>query len=187
MLEPELLEKARAAGAAFEAAERDALLARANYHTAIRRLHLAGASLREIATALSLSHQRVQQIVNKAGGSWWRGAWKTRRGTPDAVCTWCSRPPAEVARLIAGPHVYICDSCVDAAEQVAAGGSSTEAFGRTSARAAAGRCAFCSQRGGPDRPVVTGTGGHVCVECLRTCREILGGRLSGGPAAPGRG
>jgi hypothetical protein len=177
MLEPELLETARAAGAAFEAAERTALLARADYHTAIRRLHLAGASLREIATALSLSHQRVQQIVNKAGGSWWRRAWKTRRGAPDAVCSWCAGPPSEVAKLIAGPHVYICDACIAAAERVAAGGSPTPTFSRTTARAAAGRCSFCSRRADRDRPVVTGPGGHICVECLRTCREILDGRV----------
>jgi hypothetical protein len=65
-----LLEQARAQGARLAEAQRAALLARADYHTAIRRLHLAAASLREIAGALSLSHQRVQQVVSAAGGSW---------------------------------------------------------------------------------------------------------------------
>src|SRR5260370_31413615 len=37
---------------------------RAEYHQAIRRLHAAGASMREIADELGLSHQRVHQIVN---------------------------------------------------------------------------------------------------------------------------
>src|SRR6187397_266732 len=95
-LDPRLLEQARTAGTALVETERTALLARAEYHTAIRRLHLAGAPLREIAEALSLSHQRIQQIVDGSGGSWWRKAWRTRGTTRDAVCTWCSRPPSEV-------------------------------------------------------------------------------------------
>lgn len=45
---PELLDKARAAGAELVEAERRVLTTRADYHTAIRRMHLAGAPLREI-------------------------------------------------------------------------------------------------------------------------------------------
>ncbi len=125
------------------------LLARAEYHTAIRRIHLAGASLREIAQALSLSHQRVQQIVSGAGGSWWRRLWRNRHVRPDAVCTWCERPPSEVAKLIAGPNVCICDACVESAERVVRRSSAS----------------------GPFAPA-----GHVCTDCLRVCREILDGR-----------
>src|SRR5439155_12476850 len=36
---------------------------RVDYHHAIKKLHAAGGSLREIAEALELSHQRVHQIV----------------------------------------------------------------------------------------------------------------------------
>ena len=101
-LDPQLLDQARRHGAAVDRRRTPALLARADYHTAIRRLHLAGGPLREIAQALSLSHQRVQQIVSGAGGTWWRRAWRRRTIGPDAVCTWCGRPPSEVAKLIAG-------------------------------------------------------------------------------------
>ena len=59
------LDKARAAGDELAAAERKVLETRGEYHTAIRRLHLAGASLREIAEALSISHQRVQHVQSK--------------------------------------------------------------------------------------------------------------------------
>jgi hypothetical protein len=38
--------------------------ARADHHHAIRRLHAAGASMREIAEGLGLSHQRIHQIVD---------------------------------------------------------------------------------------------------------------------------
>src|SRR5919106_161691 len=115
-LDSQLLQRATAAGARLAEAERTALLARADYHTAIRRLHLDGASLREIAEALSLSHQRVQQVVTAAGGSWWQ-AWRRRSAERDPICTWCERPPGEVAKLIAGPKVFICDACVAAAER----------------------------------------------------------------------
>src|SRR5262245_45699484 len=117
----ELLDRARAAGDDLAEAERTVVIARGEYYTAIRRLHLAGASLREIAEVLSLSHQRVQQIVNVSGGSWWRRAWRTRRLRNGAVCTWCDRPPSEVTKLVAGPNIYICDACVTAAGRVERG------------------------------------------------------------------
>jgi hypothetical protein len=171
-----LLRQARDAGAELAAAERQALLARAEYHTAIRRLHLGGASLREIADALSLSHQRVQQIVSAAGGSWWQ-VWKRRSVRPDAVCTWCGRPPSEVARLIAGPAVYICDACVKAAAQVIAGNPPTRAGLRSAPRGARARCSFCRKQAGGQRSLVIGPA-NVCSECLGTCREILDSRLT---------
>jgi len=42
--------------------------ARVDYHHAIKKLHAAGGSLREIAEALELSHQRVHQIVDGPAG-----------------------------------------------------------------------------------------------------------------------
>src|SRR4029077_16933115 len=41
---------------------------RVDYHHAIKKLHAAGGSLREIAEALELSHQRVHQIVEGPAG-----------------------------------------------------------------------------------------------------------------------
>ena len=157
---------ARAAGERLSQAERDALLARGDYHTAVRRLHLSSGSLREIAAALAISHQRVQQIVSAAGGSWWRRVWRGRRLPIDSVCTWCGRPPAEVDKLIAGPRVYICDRCVHAAEHTRA------PFARTGVKKG-GRCAFCSKRGDSTRTLVAAAEGNICSECLRVCSEIL--------------
>ena len=172
-IDPALLEKAKAAGASLQEAERQVLLARADYHTAVRRAHLAGGSLREIAQALSLSHQRVQQMVSAAGGSWWM-VWRRRRSARDPVCTWCGRPPSEVSKLIAGPNVFICDACAQAAERAmsgaAAGGDSLGA-----AKAARNpRCAFCNKRASDRRQIVAGAA-SICSECLAVCREILDG------------
>jgi len=171
-----LLQKANDAGTQLVEAERQVLLARAEYHTAIRRLHLGGASLREIAEALSLSHQRVQQIVSAAGGSWWQ-IWKRRTVRPDAVCTWCQRPPSEVSKLIAGPAVFICDSCIEAAETAMSSGRMERSTLRSAEPGDRSRCSFCRKRADEKRSLVMGPA-NVCSECLRICREILNSRAA---------
>jgi hypothetical protein len=52
---------------------------RVDYHHAIKKLHAAGGSLREIADALELSHQRVHQIVEGPGGPPGGPPWAGRR------------------------------------------------------------------------------------------------------------
>jgi ClpX C4-type zinc finger protein len=171
VLEEQLLTKARHSGERVAAVDRDALLARAEYHAAVRRLHLAGGSLREIAEALGISHQRVAQIVDAAGGSWWQRVWRTRTPRRDAVCTFCGRPPSEIEKLVAGPNVYACDGCVALAERAVAAGP-TKAFGV--ARKAGKKCSFCGKGSSAERAVATGEHANVCVACLKTCREIIG-------------
>lgn len=56
--------------------ERDLEQARTEFHQGIRRLHAAGATLREIAERFGLSHQRVHQIVG--GGARSRPKLATR-------------------------------------------------------------------------------------------------------------
>ena len=62
-LDEKTLEEARALRARQLELQHDADRAKLDYHHAIRRLHAAGGSMREIAEALDLSHQRVHQIV----------------------------------------------------------------------------------------------------------------------------
>jgi hypothetical protein len=173
VLEEELLARARTAGKDLAEAERQLQLSRAEYHTVIRRLHLAGGSLREIAQALSMSHQRVQQIVEAAGGSWWQHMWRTRKPQPDTVCTFCERPPSEVEKLMAGPDVFICDGCVGAAEKTL-GGLATDGWGAARPRT---RCSFCRKIQGGARRLGSHRAGSVCSECLTTCRKIMDSRV----------
>jgi hypothetical protein len=98
--------------AVFPSAE----VARAEFHRAVRRLHLTGVSLRELAAALGLSHQRVHQIVEAAGGA---RRWRPQERRPDELaCSFCARPQRRTRRLVAGPGVYICGRCVALAETV---------------------------------------------------------------------
>lgn len=177
-LNEELLKKARTAGARLAEAERQVDLARAEYNTVVRRMHLAGASLRELAGALDLSHQRVKQIVDEAGGTWWQRIWRTRNVKRDATCTFCDRPPSEVSKLIAGPNVYICDSCVLGAELALSSGGPPKAGAKLAAAKEGSRaiCSFCGKRRASDRPVAVAAASSVCAACLRLCRQILDDR-----------
>jgi hypothetical protein len=173
VLDDSLLTRAKDAGSKAAEADRAALLARADYHTAIRRLHLAGGSLREIAEALTLSHQRVQQIVDAAGGTWWRRVWRTRSVKRDAACTFCARPPSEVKKLVAGPNVYLCDVCAaQAGRALSQGGRAGFAVTRKRNEA---RCSFCGKRSAADRAVMSGAEASVCDACLVICGEIMEG------------
>ena len=170
----ELLKKARAAGTRLADAEGQVQAARTEYHMIVRRMHLAGGSLREIAQALELSHQRVQQMVVGAGGSWWQRVWRSRSVSSNLICTFCKRTQDQVAKLIAGPKVFICDACVALAEKsMTAGsrpphGSLVLAGERTRAR-----CSFCGKRRETDRPLLTGPKANICGKCLLVCRQIL--------------
>ena len=180
-LHAQLLKKAQHHGAALAEADRQARLARADYHTAVRRLHLGGGSLREIAQALGLSHQRVQQIVDGAGGTWWQRVWRSRtHHKRDAVCTFCDRPPSEVEKLIAGPNVFICDRCVALAENALSGSDANQARSGplTHVTTGAGRCSFCGKRRSAERSLVAGPAARVCRECLGVCRQILDDRAA---------
>jgi len=71
MLDDAILGEAKQARDRLIAAQHAVDDARADYHHAVRRLHAAGASMREIAEALGISHQRVHQIVDEESKPMW--------------------------------------------------------------------------------------------------------------------
>ena len=184
-MDENLLAEARQAQERLIDAERDADVARAEFHRAVRRLHLHGASLRELASGLGLSHQRVHQIVESAGGS---RRWLRRdRVRPDPGllhCTFCGKDQKRVKKLIVGPSVYICDGCVDLAKVVRSDGLpvTTEIAELTAGpkQEPKTQCSFCGKR----RDQVAGlivssaqtgrnTPATICTECLGLCTEII--------------
>jgi ClpX C4-type zinc finger len=191
----ELLTEARQAQERLIDAERDVEVARAEFHRAVRRLHLHGSSLRELAAGLGLSHQRVHQIVEEAGGSrrWIRirdGGQSQGRGRThqqQLSCTFCGKPQNKVRKLIAGPGVFICGGCVTLARHVIA-----DAVTVTTERGPIhvvpeqqprARCNFCgkqrdqvaAQAGIPVLATGKAGPGHaiICDECLDLCDEII--------------
>src|SRR5688500_2118091 len=106
VLDDTLLAKARAAAEQLAEGERAVARARDEYHATIRRLHLVGATFREIGDAFGISHQRVKQLVDAAGGTWWQRAWRGKVASADLVCSFCRRPRVAVKSLISGPRVF---------------------------------------------------------------------------------
>ena len=167
-LDPDLLARARSTMERVAALERDLDVAKADVRHAVRRLQLAGGSVRTIGKALGMSHQRVQQLVESVDDG---KGWKRRgRSTGPMICTFCGRPDQEVAKLIAGPSVYVCDACVTAAREVADGRTPS---GWTSSTKA---CSFCGTR---HTPRSSHGEARICRDCLALCEEILTNDRSG--------
>jgi Clp amino terminal domain, pathogenicity island component len=82
-LDEQILDEARQTRQRLVDLESQTAHARIDYHHAIKKLHAAGGSLREIAEALELSHQRVHQIVEgpvaPAVPPWAGRGWKRHR------------------------------------------------------------------------------------------------------------
>jgi hypothetical protein len=186
-LDPELVRDAEAARARLLESQHAAERARADYHHAIRRLHAAGGSLREIAEVLRLSHQRVHQIIDEAAEptrSWWR---RRRLQGPAGPCSFCGRSRQECAKLIAGPGVFICERCVAQASRLSPGAAAqgrAEGPMRLEPSGSEVRCSFCGKQarqvgflvasglaGSPGGKF--GQGARICDECLDLCLEIL--------------
>jgi len=187
-LDRELLRQARQARDRAFDHQYEADQAQVGYQHSLRRLHTAGASLREIAEALGLSYQRVHQIVDPGSG---KGAVK--ECATDRVCSFCGATQRHVRKLVAGPGVFICERCVDLADEVVAEGEArANRWTRLAPeREPEARCNFCGKRRqdvtvmvvAPDRPAIGKFGSkrlarrfpgvRECSECLDLCHEIM--------------
>jgi hypothetical protein len=192
-MDDQLLTEARAAQERLIDAERDVEVFRAEFHHAVRRLHLHGASLRELAAGLGLSHQRVHQIVEEAGGSrrWIRARKPGRRPDPGRLaCTFCGKTQNMVRKLIAGPGVYICDPCIALAGRVLGSGQAAATELGTMAAAPAPathlKCSFCGKNRRQADGLATvaavtversGETAAICSQCLELCDEIIAEEL----------
>ena len=176
-LDSRLLDQARAAEARAVVAERDAELARADFHQAIRQLQLAGGSLREIAEEFGLSHQRVPQIVEATGGS---RSWRGGRAGADGLlsCSFCGQNQKQVKKLIVGPDGRICDRCTDRARTVLAAVGKTASTPMATIRQLGdedrdGGCSFCGKRRHQVEGMAVAGDARICNECLDLCDEIV--------------
>jgi hypothetical protein len=166
-MDSDLLETARAAAAAVADAERDVEVAKAAYRHALRRLNLSGASVREIAKALGLSHQRVQQLVEDADDG--RGWKRSGRHATVLACSFCGVTQADTGKLIAGPGVYVCNGCVEIAGSSA---RSKSPVGRFRADRNGG-CNFCGKTPTREMVIASTDSNAICRECLDLCDEII--------------
>ncbi len=198
-LDAAVLADVEAARHTLEALEDQTYEARAAYHQAIRRLHAGGGSMREIALALGLSHQRVHQIVGEDGIVEVEAASTEITPLPgsEAVavtsegdrCAFCRMDRGQVDQLLAAPGpVFICARCVEAASQVVHGGSAPAGSVLLAAPVVPGGaavCTFCRNDAaslGPSGPAERETlpmaaaedgSARICGRCLATCERML--------------
>lgn len=169
-------------------AEQAAEAARAEFRGAVHRLVVHGSRSGDVAAALGLSHQQLDELVQGAGGS----GREDRASTPgnDLACSFCGRSQHEVRKLIAGPGCYICEACVGLTEGVASAGSPARTrLGPVHAvpeRDERAQCSFC----GKHRCLVAGLAAQpaetslasgpagICTECLSLCNEIIAEELA---------
>lgn len=169
----------------LEALEHQAYDARATFHQAVRRLHNAGGSMREIATALAMSHQRVHQIIGEdaiveveasstevtphpaatTAATAATEASVAMTATED-VCSFCGAPRRELDKLLAAPgRVFVCSSCVGLARTGLAphareGDHSDDLES----------CDFC---GNPATEFYKDNNTVICSNCVATCERVL--------------
>jgi ATP-dependent protease Clp ATPase subunit len=82
-------------------------------------------------------------------------------------CSFCDRAQQQVAKLIAGPGVHICDGCV----ALVRGWPPLPHPGRS--------CSFCGTWR-PEEGRVRGRGpGAICDDCLELCADIIAEEQAG--------
>ena len=187
-LDEDVLRDVQAARDRLEALEDEAYEARAALHQAIRRLHATGGSMREIATALGMSHQRVHQIIGTDGIVEVETSAVTEvsslpvpgatavavTGAEDA-CSFCGAPRRELDRLLAGPGpVFICSGCV-AQANLAVQHRRAKAM-RTVPVDEDATCSFCANAsavGGAMAEADPAGSPRICARCTETCRRLV--------------
>ncbi len=169
-LDPQRLAEARTAAAALEAAEAAIEPLRMAYRARLTALNAGGASLREIAAALGLSHQRVHQLVqadagvparpSKASGV---NSAPSARLVGKGVCVLCG----EAGVPAAGKAVCVCRPCRQACRALLAGsGEAGERGIRQVRRHQRPRCASCGRQPEAGETFLAGPVGTLCQRCL---------------------
>ena len=182
-VDEKLLAGARQARERLIHAERVAEVARAEFRGAVHRLVVQGSRSGNVAAALGLSHEELDEMVQGPGGS----GREDQAGVLgyDLTCSFCGRSQHEVRKLIAGPGCYICEACIEVIEGVASGGNPARtrlgpvhAVPEQDERA---RCSFCGKHrclvtglaARPSEPGLASSHPAICTECVSLCNEIL--------------
>jgi hypothetical protein len=103
----ELVREADRAKEPLAVAHHAAYRAKADYLYAIRRLHDAGGSLRELAEALRRATNGSTRSSTRPPSRPGAGGGTTTAVGPLEPCSFCGRPRDVCAKLIVGPRVFI--------------------------------------------------------------------------------
>ena len=97
----------------------------------------------------------------------------------DLKCSFCDKKQFEVATLIAGPGVYICDECVGSCTDALAARESTGSITMIIDKTAEERCSFCGKKPIEVVGIVGMPTALICNECVKICQEILAADIDG--------
>ena len=92
------------------------------------------------------------------------------------ACSFCGRSGLDVASLIAGPGVFICEHCVEAASRIDDQDDATRLripLSVVPEDRPTAACSFCGKPRGDVRRLVEGPRVSICDDCLVICREIV--------------
>ncbi|HEY7598092.1 MAG TPA: ClpX C4-type zinc finger protein [Actinophytocola sp.] len=90
------------------------------------------------------------------------------------TCTFCGEPRDAVSALVAGPGVYICDSCVTFARSALEEADSVAPSRGTPTVEL--RCSFCSRPAREVRRLIAGPDVRICDGCVRLASDAVAGR-----------
>jgi len=93
------------------------------------------------------------------------------------LCSFCGKSQKQVKKLIAGPHVYICDQCIGGAHTVIAdpGRTVSTPIATIQVRDEGGaeQCSFCGKNPRQVAAIASAGDARICSECLALCDEIV--------------
>jgi len=164
-LDPYLLATARAAARTLHDAERAIEPLRQDYRDCIRALNAGGASLREIAAELGLSHQRVHQLVQGEGRPKVKIAQAQTAPVPVAAAATCALcGEAEIEDTGGLP---LCAACRGAGLVLLAGEVPDDGRElRLARRHQRPHCLGCGRQPDAGEVFLAGSAGAVCPECM---------------------
>lgn len=164
-LDPFLLATARAAARTLQDAERAIEPLRQDYRACIRALNADGASLREIATVLGLSHQRVHQLVQREARPKAKIVQPETPSVAVAAAPTCALCGVAVVEGDGSPP--ICAACRKAGRILMTGETPKDDRGlRLARRHQRPHCLGCGRMPGAGEVFLAGVEGAVCPDCL---------------------
>jgi hypothetical protein len=129
----------------------------------------------EIARQLLQIGAALEESLSKAYGAQW-DSHVPRHAEEEASCSFCGKEAGEVAKLIAGPAVHICDECVKLcgdilAEETAqdAGGTSQKPSGSTPTERL---CGICMEPRDAEDLIFLPHAAYLCPGCLEDIQTV---------------
>jgi len=90
-------------------------------------------------------------------------------------CSFCGKKQYDVAKLIAGPAVFICNECVEDCSGALATREPTGSITIIIRGTADAKCSYCGRGPTEVAGIVGVPAARICDQCIKICREILAG------------